>query len=66
MLSPLTTIVGGPEFNNANNLSLNSVPDVIGKVAYDNPIDGHSLHVEMFGIYRDFYDRLTYPGGVPI
>ncbi len=61
-VTPLTTIVGGSEFNSANNLSLNDVPDVIGKVAYDNPVMGHSLHVEMFGIYRDFYDRLTYPG----
>jgi nucleotide-binding universal stress UspA family protein len=59
---PITTIVGGSEFNSANNLSLNVVPDVIGKVAYDHPIMGHTVHVEAYGIYRDFYDRLSTNG----
>jgi hypothetical protein len=61
-VTPTTTIVGGAEFNNANNLSLNAVPDVIGKVAYDHPIMGHTVHVEAYGIYRDFYERLSTSG----
>jgi hypothetical protein len=64
-VTPLTTIVGGAEFNSVNNLSLNDVPDVIGKVAFDHDIQGHAIHVELMGIYRDFYDRLTYPGVSP-
>jgi hypothetical protein len=59
---PTVTIPGGSGFNAANVLSLNDVPDVIGKVAYDNPVMGHTLHLEAFGIYRDFYDRLNYAG----
>jgi hypothetical protein len=64
-VTPLTTIVGGSEFNSANNLSLNDVPDVIGKVAFDHDVQGHAIHLEVMGIYRDFYDRLTYPGVSP-
>ena len=49
--------VGGGLFNSANSLSLNHVPDIIGKVAYDPTINGHNLHIEGFGIGRDFYGR---------
>ncbi len=35
-------------------LSLNNVPDFIGKVAYESNIAGHSIHLEGFGIYRTF------------
>lgn len=59
---PTITIPGGSGFNSANSLSVNDVPDVIGKVAYDSPVMGHTLHLEGFGIYRDFYDRLNYAG----
>ena len=48
---------GGGLFNSANSLSLNHVPDIIGKVAYDPTINGHDLHIEGFGIGRDFYGR---------
>jgi hypothetical protein len=64
-VTPLSTIVGGSEFNSANNLSLNDVPDVIGKVAFDHELQGHAIHLEVMGIYRDFYDRLNYPGVSP-
>jgi hypothetical protein len=51
---------GGSEFDKANNLSLNHIPDVIGKVAWEPMIDGaQPLHIEGFGIYRDFYDRVN-------
>ncbi len=48
---------GGGLFNSANSLSLNHAPDLIGKVAYDPTVDGHNVHVEAFGIGRDFYSR---------
>ncbi len=38
-------------------MSLNHVPDIIGKVAYDPTINGHDVHIEGFGIARDFYGR---------
>ena len=44
---------------NGTNYSLNKYPDVIGKVALEEKIDGHSLHLEGFGIVRSFYDRVT-------
>lgn len=48
------------QFDSANTLSLNHVPDVIGKVAYEpNLWGGRPLHVELFGIYRQFYDRVN-------
>ena len=48
---------GGGLFNSANSLSLNHVPDIIGKVAYDPTFNGHDVHIEGFGIARDFYGR---------
>jgi hypothetical protein len=50
---------GGSEFDKANNFSLNHIPDIIGKVAFEPTMDGgHPLHIEAFGIYRSFYDRV--------
>jgi len=48
---------GGGLFNSANSLSLNHVPDVVGKVAWDPTVAGRAIHVEGFGIGRDFYSR---------
>ena len=48
---------GGGLFNSANSLSLNHVPDLVAKVAYDPTVDGHNIHVEGFGVGRDFYSR---------
>ena len=56
-------IAGGSGFDPSNNLSLNHVPDIIGKVAYEGSIAGRSLHLEAFGIYRDFYNRLSTDNG---
>jgi hypothetical protein len=39
-------------------LSLNTVPDFIGKVAYESAIAGHNVHLEAFGIYRTFSTHL--------
>jgi hypothetical protein len=62
-----TTINGAPAgsaafsgFNSVNTTSLNKIPDVVGKVAFEPEIGGaHPLHVEAFGIYREFYDQIT-------
>jgi hypothetical protein len=54
-----TTRVGSGQFNSANSLSFNHIPDVIGKVAWEPVIDGaQPLHMEVWGMYRDFYDRI--------
>lgn len=49
---------GGSLFSPNVNYSFNHVPDVVGKVAYDNTLAGRHVHVEGFGIYRDFRDRV--------
>lgn len=50
----------GSLFNSANTLSLNRVPDVIAKVAADPSFAGRSVHLEAYGLYRSFYERLNY------
>ncbi|WP_420383967.1 hypothetical protein [Novosphingobium sp.] len=52
-------VAGGSGFNSANNLSLNTVPDFVGKVAYDDNIGGHQLHIEGFGLQRTFTARVN-------
>jgi hypothetical protein len=52
-------VAGGSGFNSANSLSLNTVPDFIGKVAYDDNIAGHQVHIEGFGLQRTFTARIN-------
>ena len=52
-------VAAGGGFNSANRLSLNHIPDVVGKVAYDTTYAGHAFHVELFGIYRSMYYRVN-------
>jgi hypothetical protein len=49
---------GGGLFNSANVYSFNRLPDFIGKLAWDEKILDHKLHVEGFGLLRDFTDRV--------
>ncbi len=58
---PQTSIVGGSLLNNANAISLNQMPDLIGKLAWDPTIGDRTLHMEAFGIFRNFQDRVIYP-----
>ncbi len=51
-------ILGSTGFNSANTLSLNHIPDFVGKVAYENTLGGHLVHIEAFGIYKSFYERI--------
>jgi len=55
------TIVGGSLFNSINPLSLNQMPDLIGKVAWDPTIGDRTIHMEAFGIFRNFVDRVVPP-----
>jgi hypothetical protein len=50
----------GSGYNSANTLSLNHIPDVIAKLAYEPTFADRTLHMEAFGIYRSFYERLNY------
>jgi hypothetical protein len=52
-----STNVALAEFNPGITLSLNQVPDVIGKIAWEPAFFGGNVHLEGVGIYRDFYDR---------
>ena len=47
----------GAEFNPGITLSLNHVPDIIGKIAVEPSAFDKMVHLEVFGLYRDFYDR---------
>ncbi|RUR16596.1 hypothetical protein ELY21_12845 [Legionella sp. km535] len=38
--------------------SLNNIPDVIGKLAYEDTINNHRVHIEGFGLHRNFYNRV--------
>ena len=49
---------GGSLFNVANAISLNQFPDIIGKAAWDPTIADRTIHMEVFGIVRDFHDRV--------
>lgn len=66
-IAVVNTHTGGSLFNSVNSYSLNHIPDVIGKIAWEPTIgDAQPLHMEVYGIYRDFYDRtLVAPGNAP-
>ena len=51
---------GGSFFNNANNVSLNHVPDVAAKAAWDPRLGPNKLHVEGLVLYRNFFDRFDF------
>jgi len=53
---------GGSLFFNDTNFSLNDVPDIIGKFAVDETPGGHKLHAEVWGMARNFYDRVNVGG----
>ena len=54
------TIVGGSQYNSINALSLNQMPDLIGKVAWDPEVFDRTIHMEIFGIFRNFVDRTIF------
>jgi hypothetical protein len=50
----------GQGFDSANTLSLNHIPDVIGKVVYESNVANRHLHLEAYYLYRSFYERLNF------
>jgi hypothetical protein len=50
----------GQGFDSANTLSLNHVPDVIGKIAYEPIVADRHVHLEAYYLYRSFYERLNF------
>jgi hypothetical protein len=51
---------GGSFFNSLNNVTLNDIPDVTVKAAWDPKIGANKLHVEAWALLRDFYDRFNF------
>jgi hypothetical protein len=39
---------------------LNHIPDVVVKAAYEPTLADRTLHAEVYGLYRSFYERLEY------
>ena len=63
-ITPVVNHAGGGLLYNGTNFSINHIPDVIGKVAWEPRIgDAQPLHMEVYGIYRDFYDRIYTAAG---
>ncbi|WP_148210564.1 hypothetical protein [Beijerinckia indica] len=62
--TPLVTwnAPGGSQFNSLVNNSLNNIPDFIGKVAWEPTVFDRQIHLEGFGIYRNFYSRNNLTG----
>ena len=55
---------GISQLSSVNNFSFNHFPDIIGKVAFEPVIDGaQPVHVEAFGIVRQYYDRVNVAPG---
>ncbi|WP_298886230.1 hypothetical protein [uncultured Bradyrhizobium sp.] len=50
---------GGSFFNSLNNVSLNQVPDVTVKAAWDPRLGPYKLHVEAWALYRQLFDRFN-------
>jgi hypothetical protein len=50
----------GSLFNSANTLSINHVPDVVAKIAFEPTMADRTIHLEAYGLYRNFYERLNY------
>ena len=67
---PVSAGGGTPVTPTAATSSLNHLPDVVAKAAYEADIGGRHLHVEVFGLGRAFTDRIgshndtVYGGGV--
>lgn len=56
----ITNVFPGQGTLPPSNFSINHVPDVIGKIAFEPTIYGHKVHVEGVGLYRQFYDQVQY------
>ncbi len=57
-------LTGNNNLNNTTNFSIDHVPDVVGKVAYEAKFADRDVHLEAFGLYRNLYDRTAYVNGL--
>lgn len=48
---------GDQLLNACNTTSTNQMPDFIGKATFDSTIADRKVHLEAYGLLRDFYDR---------
>ena len=48
---------GDSLLNACNTYSTNQVPDFLGKATFDSTIADHKVHLEAYGVLRDFYER---------
>jgi hypothetical protein len=59
----VTATTGGTstsQFDNTNTITFNHIPDIVGKLAFEpNLFGSRPLHLEVYGIYRSFYDRVS-------
>jgi len=51
---------GGGFFNPLTNVTLNRVPDVTGKIAWDPMIGANKAHFEAFVMYREYFARFNF------
>jgi hypothetical protein len=56
---------GDSLLNACNTYSTNQIPDFLGKATYDSMIADHKVHLEAYGVLRDFYDRTDPVPGAP-
>jgi len=54
-----SSLAGSSGFNSANSLSLNGAPDFVEKIAYENTIGSHRLHLEGFAVERTATARIN-------
>jgi outer membrane murein-binding lipoprotein Lpp len=63
-ITVLTASAGVSGFDSANSLSINHIPDVVGKLAYEPMFgDTRPVHMEVFGIWRSYSDRINVAAG---
>jgi hypothetical protein len=55
---------GASNLNACNTYSTNQIPDFIAKATFDTSIVDHKVHMEAYGLLRDFYDRTDPTPGV--
>ena len=55
----VNTVGGATGGQSITNFSLNHVPDLVGKAAYEAKFLDRDVHLEGFGMYRDLYDRVA-------
>jgi hypothetical protein len=64
----LGSVSGSSVMNSSNYYSLNHIPDVIAKAAWEPIVADRTVHVEGFGLYTDEYDfvqnGVTTPGAI--